>query len=780
MRNRHTGGVVRKEGWLLLAALIAGCTREEYRKAADRDAYALTQKEISDPAFDVGRIRVEPDASSRLADPNSQDHPPKPPDDPAAARAMDRPGGMRGFRHWDRDGFVNWIENPDWCNNLPLDDKGRLPLTPERAMELALLNSPGYQTAVETIYTTALNVALARFAFSPQYFAGDGILFSHTGSGGLINGENTSLTSDPNWGFNLALAAGGQIMTEFANSLVWEYTGGTSQLITSNLLVNLTQPLLRNFGRDVALEPLTQAERNLLYAVRTFARFRKQFWANVTTENGYLGLLLQLQNIRNNQADLKSQEQNYRLLLELFDGGKASRVQVDQAFRSFLTARLTVAQAQSTYNIQLDAFKIQLGLPPQIPVDLDDSLLSQFQLILPALETLREDTSQFQLARFKELNNLPSAASLHESYAKMGELLKRVPPTYDRVVQELDEGFRLLDTPLKQGQDPEQRQRTRRDYTRFRKTLEEVKKELAELPERINRDGVFTEDTRKLGWDRLLLIIRDYLGHLDDLIAIQTVLRINHIALPDLEESQDADIAEALTNRLDLMNQKAQVTDAWRQIPVSANALRGDLNLTSSVNMSTVPLGFSTPTSGVTLGLQYNAPLNRFAQRNAYRTAQINYQQARRSYMTLQDTIVQSIRRDLSQLEITRLGFEIARESLISAARQVESARIQLLTAKDDTGTGTLNMLDALSGLLSARNALAQSYISYEQLRIQLLLDLERLQLDPRGFPTNERATPSTGTDGIASAPDGASSKPVVPPDAKQLPPPDPVPQTAR
>ncbi len=760
-------------GWLLLATLIAGCTRQAYRKAADRDAYALTCKEEKkDPAFDIGRLRIEPDPASRLADHHDPDHPPEPPDDPAAHQVMLHPGGMRGARHWDKDGCVDRIEDESWLDQLGLDEKGRLALTPERAMDIALLNSREYQNSLDLVYFAALDVSLKRFAFSPQWFAGDGAVFTHLGSGGLLNGESNTLTTDPTMGFDLALAAGGQLVVDFANSLTWQYTGGTSRIVSSNLILSLTQPLLRNFGREIALEPLTQSERNLLYAVRTFARFRKQFWANVTTENsGYLNLLLQLQSIRNQKADLKSWEQNYRLHLELFDGGKASRVQVDQVFRGFLNARLSVAQTEAFYESSLDSYKLRLGLPPRIPIDIDDSLLSQFQLVPAALERLRDDTSQFQLDRFKELNNVPTTQSLRESYERLRSLIKQAPSSLELVQQDLDEGFRLLDSPLKAGQDPEQRQRARKDYTRFRVTLGDVKRDLAALPARLDRDlSGLSNETRKESWERILILVRDYLAELDDMIAIQTVLRINHIQLPDLDDTEDSAVAEALNNRLDLMNQKALVTDAWRQVTVTANALRGDLNLTASTTVNGAPVGFSTPNSGFSAGLQYNAPLNRFAERNAYRTAQLVYQRARRDYMGAEDSITQTVRQDLRQLTVTRLNFEISRESLISAARQAEAVRNQLLAAQDSTGTSTIQMIDALNSVLSARNALAASYINYEQLRIQLLLDLDRLQLDPRGFPTNERA--STSPVGNTSPAIGLGSEP--------LPPPRPLPEADR
>src|SRR4029077_12689987 len=108
--------------------------------------------------------------------------------------------------------------------------------------------------------------------------------------------------------------AGGQLIVDFANSFVFAFGGVNQMTATSNFTTTLIQPLLRNAGRRVRLEALTQAERNTLYAVRTFARFREQFYVGLTSGNGgYLSLLFQVQDIRNQEANLKSQEQNLRL-----------------------------------------------------------------------------------------------------------------------------------------------------------------------------------------------------------------------------------------------------------------------------------------------------------------------------------------------------------------------------------------------------------------------------------------------------------------------------------
>jgi hypothetical protein len=108
--------------------------------------------------------------------------------------------------------------------------------------------------------------------------------------------------------------------------------------------------------------------------------------------------------------------------------------------------------------------------------------------------------------------------------------------------------------------------------------------------------------------------------------------------------------------------------------------------------------------------------------------------------MQLSDRIELAVRRDLRQLELQRVNFEVARLTVLSAARQLEAARQQILRGREaGGGSSTLDILNALNALLSARNALAAGYINYEQLRVQLLLDLEALQLDPHGYPSDER-----------------------------------------
>jgi len=64
------------------------------------------------------------------------------------------------------------------------------------------------------------------------------------------------------------------------------------------------QPLWRGAGYKVTMENLTQAERNLLYTLRTFTLFRKRFTVDVAT--AYYGILQNRDAVRNDYVNLES------------------------------------------------------------------------------------------------------------------------------------------------------------------------------------------------------------------------------------------------------------------------------------------------------------------------------------------------------------------------------------------------------------------------------------------------------------------------------------------
>lgn len=746
--------------FLFVALLVAGCSRTWYREQADADAYRLEVSHVPSQVAPIGRIDITPNPSSRLADPYDPDRPPKPPDDPAAAFIMDRPGGMKGYSHWGKYGCLDAIESPNWQDSLGLEN-GVLKLTQDRSVEIALMNSREFQTGLEDVYLQALTLSLTLFDFECQWFGRAGVDYLRTGASSLP-AESNLLTNTSQLGFRRNFAAGGQLLVDFANSFVWEFTGRTSS-VGGSISAQFVQPLLRGFARNVRLEVLTQTERDTLYAVRNFARFRKRFWADIAvTGDGYLNLLLQIQSIRNAGANLKSQEENYRLNIELFRGNKRSVVEVDQALQGVLEARQQILDAEIGLQNSLDSFKRRLGLPPVLAVELDDSLLEQFVLVDPAVERLRGDVDAFDLARKAELDNVPPADALKLHFAELLTLLGRMTYAVDSAEYDLKQWKTIQENPLS-DLDPENKLRAEETYRQNSAVPSESRKEVGKLAARIREHQAGVTDANRLAsWQSLMQDVRRLFSLLDEVITAQTMARIYRLELPHVEYGEAAAIGYAKENRLDFQNSKAQVTDAWRKMEVAANSLRSDLNVNvgftaAAAPGSNNPFNFANDSSRLRGGVQFDGPLNRMAERNAYRASQISYERARRRYMEISDGIEQEIRTSLRSLKQTRVSFEIARQSLIAAARQVENERILLVQPVPpqggNTGDAALRTLRALQSLNIARDRLAATFISYEQQRVQLLLNLEELQLDDRGFPINATVRTSTPPPGQAPSP---------------------------
>jgi hypothetical protein len=238
-------------GVIILAVFVGGCTRAYYRRTADRDVYAATEERNHDPRWAAPRISIDPLPESRLHDPFDPDHPPLPPDDPAAYRYMEWADGHRGSRRWHRNGDAPWIEDPSWYNSLKLSNDGVLVLNPDDAVALGLLNSREYQTQLENLYLASLALTLNRFEFMAHWCATNLTSYIHAGSSAT---ESNTLNTTSTIGFTRALTTGGQFMFEFANNIVFEFAGRDHMTTNSSIAFSLMQPLLRFAGRDVRME----------------------------------------------------------------------------------------------------------------------------------------------------------------------------------------------------------------------------------------------------------------------------------------------------------------------------------------------------------------------------------------------------------------------------------------------------------------------------------------------------------------------------------------------
>jgi outer membrane protein TolC len=139
----------------------------------------------------------------------------------------------------------------------------------------------------------------------------------------------------------------------------------------------VTQPLLRGSGRQIIQENLTQAERNALYQIRSFNRYRQTFV--VSTVSAYYRVLQRRDVVTNAKNNYDSRvESRERLEMEA-EAGRKPPFEVDQARQSELSARDSYVRAQQSYEQELDEFKIILALPTRTEVELDQNELKALE-----------------------------------------------------------------------------------------------------------------------------------------------------------------------------------------------------------------------------------------------------------------------------------------------------------------------------------------------------------------------------------------------------------------
>ena len=242
-------------------------------------------------------------------------------------------------------------------------------------------------------------------------------------------------------------------------------------------------------------------------------------------------------------------------------------------------------------------------------------------------------------------------------------------------------------------------------------------------------------------------VLGDLMGRLSSqLLAmslVQAQARLDAVTLVPAELAPERAFEIARTHRRDWMNARADLVDTWRQIEIRANALESSVDVTFSGDMGTTdnhPLRFRAPTGRLRVGMRFDAPLTRTAERNAYRRALIDYQQARRNYYAFEDGINQSLRDLLRTMRRSQLDFEINRQAVFIAVTRVDEALIGLEkpVSASQSGprgtTGTQDLLDALASLLDGQNSFLGAWVDYEVLRMNLDLDLGTMELDDRGM----------------------------------------------
>ena len=223
---------------------------------------------------------------------------------------------------------------------------------------------------------------------------------------------------------------------------------------------------------------------------------------------------------------------------------------------------------------------------------------------------------------------------------------------------------------------------------------------------------------------------------------VQARARLESVELAIVDVDSNDAFRVAQERRLDWMNVRSSLVDQWRNIEIVADQLRSEMSVNVGGTISNTgsnPVKFNGNNAQFTTGLQFDAPLDRFIERNSYRQALISYDQARRSYYAYVDNVHQQLRSSIRAIELAQINFELQRDSVLTSIKRVHSAQLDL--TKPPTGSsriGSINtsaeaLTNALESLLSSQNQIMTTWLQYQSRRMNLMLLMGIFDLDETG-----------------------------------------------
>jgi outer membrane protein TolC len=246
-------------------------------------------------------------------------------------------------------------------------------LTLVEALQVGATNSRQYQDEKERVYLSALRLDLERDQFEFRFGA---VLDADAGA--ELEGEDVAgLVVSPSLDVSKAFKNGIGITSRIGVDLAKLLTGSRPESLGIVADTSIVIPLLRGAGVEVVTEDLQQAERDVIYAIWRFERFKREF--AVATVSRYFDVLVARDQISNAAATLRRLSINVARSQALFETGRLPGVQLDLVRSNELAAQSRLIRAEQRYEQSLDQFKVFLGLPADAFIVLDDQTLVELE-----------------------------------------------------------------------------------------------------------------------------------------------------------------------------------------------------------------------------------------------------------------------------------------------------------------------------------------------------------------------------------------------------------------
>jgi outer membrane protein TolC len=175
---------------------------------------------------------------------------------------------------------------------------------------------------------------------------------------------------------------------------------------------------------------------------------------------------------------------------------------------------------------------------------------------------------------------------------------------------------------------------------------------------------------------------------------------------------------------LQILNAIDRFEDQKRKISVAASSLKAGLNFFADASLKsdgpTDYTKFDPDNIRAGAGVELDLPINRVPERNQYRATLVSFEAELRDLTLALDTLKDSIERGLRTLEQRRQNYQIQQNALELSNRRVASSTLLQQAGRAEVR----DLVEAQDAQIAAQNAVTTALVSYQEARLQLMLDL--------------------------------------------------------